>query len=259
MKADLQIVAGLIGYPLSHSFSKGYFTEKFVKEGIEGYVYENFEISNIDSLRDIIAKNPGLIGLNVTIPYKESVITHIDELSPEARRIGAVNTILVERRGKNTRLTGHNTDYIGFGKSLDVLIQRKPEGALVLGTGGASKAVRFVLEKRGIRNIVVSRNPVSGQLSYNEVTGKTLAEYPLIINTSPVGMYPEVNNKPDIPYDALGPGNYLFDLIYNPEKTRFLEEGEKAGSKIFNGLKMLIEQAEASWDLWSGEMQGSIS
>jgi len=241
-----QKIVGLIGYPLSHSFSRKYFTDKFRKEGISGFEYRNFEIEDVGKIKEVISSNPGLIGLNVTIPYKESIIPYLDELSPEAEEIGAVNTICIHNSG----LSGHNTDHIGFSRTMDLILDKKPSGALILGTGGASKAVEFSLKERGIPYRYVSRKPAGNALSYKDINKDTISRYPLVINTTPLGMYPEINSKPEIPYDLLGAGNYLIDLVYNPDKTLFLEEGEKAGASTINGLPMLVSQAEASWDLW---------
>ena len=251
MKAHKIVKAGLIGYPLGHSFSKGYFTSRFEKESLPDYEYRNFEINDIRDLKDVVKNNKDLIGLNVTIPYKQSVMDYLDDISGEADKIGAVNTIVIRRRGNDVWMSGHNTDHIGFEKTLEQVLSVDPAGALILGTGGASKAVRYVLDKRGIKYYFVSRDPGQGQLSYREINGRLIKEFPLIINTSPVGMFPHVNEKPEIPYSDIGPDNCLIDLIYNPEKTKFLEGGERAGAKTINGLTMLIEQAEASWKLWT--------
>jgi len=238
---------GLIGFPLSHSFSRKYFTEKFRKEGIKDYEYLNFELEDISEIMKVIKSNPELVGLNVTIPYKESVITYLDGLSAEAEEIGAVNTICI----KNKKLSGHNTDHIGFSKTLDLILDENPSGALILGTGGASRAVEFSLIKRGIPFLYISRKPSGNILSYNEIEVDILKRYPLLINTTPLGMYPHINSMPDIPYDLLGRENCMIDLVYNPIKTLFLELGEKSGARIQNGLPMLEYQAEASWELWT--------
>ncbi len=244
------LITGLLGHPLSHSFSQKYFSEKFEKEGISGYVYKNFEIDRVDKIISIIDQNPKLIGLNVTIPYKESVIPFLDGLSDQATEIGAVNTICIKRTAEGTFLTGHNTDVIGFDKSLDLILKTKPSGALVLGTGGASKAVKYVLAKRGIQYLSVSRTSGKERITYPDIKENTIREYPLIINTSPLGMFPKLEEKPEIPYHFLGPNNYLFDLIYNPDETLFLKLGKEIGASTLNGLHMLVTQAEASWELW---------
>lgn len=244
-------ITGLIGYPLSHSFSQDYFTNKFKREGIQDYSYQNFEIDSIEKIKDIIEKYNNLIGLNVTIPYKQSVIPFLDRLSEQAEEIGAVNTIIIDRRKNSPKLIGHNTDVIGFSKSLDQLTDSKPTGALVLGTGGAAKAVLYVLKKNDIKYLQISRNPVNKEKSYDFINTDLIKDYPLIINTTPLGMFPDINSKPKIPYEFLGRDNYLFDLIYNPPQTPFLELGSKAGAKTINGLPMLIAQAEAAWELWT--------
>jgi len=243
--------AGLIGFPLSHSFSRDYFTKKFQDEGIQEFRYLNFEIEGADQLNNIISDHNDLIGLNVTIPHKQAVIPLMDELTEEAEEIGAVNTICIDRFGSQAVLTGHNTDHIGFSKTLDLILDKNPSGALILGTGGASKAVEFTLRKRGIGYHSVSRKPGHKILAYKDIDNNLISQYPLIINTTPLGMYPDITSKPDIPYYLLGTNNWLIDLVYNPDKTLFLELGEKAGAKIINGLPMLIAQAEASWELWT--------
>ena len=243
-------IIGLIGYPLSHSFSQSYFSDKFKKEGIKDYEYLNFEIDSIEKIREIIISYPDLKGLNVTIPYKSAVIPYLDQLSDDARDIGAVNTIVVERISGKFKTTGYNTDYIGFDKTLDLILSDKPAGALILGTGGASKAVEFSLKKMNIPFRHVSRNPEGKMPSYRDINRNTLSEFPLLINTTPLGMHPDVEGKPEIPYALLNQDNYLIDLIYNPDKTAFLQLGEQAGAKTINGLPMLIEQAEAAWNIW---------
>lgn len=240
-------ITGLIGYPLSHSFSRDYFSEKFKREGLNNYQYLNFEIDSIEKINNVILDNPELIGLNVTIPHKESVIPYLQDLSAEAGEIGAVNTICINR----TKLTGHNTDHIGFSKSLEMVLDKEPSGALILGTGGASKAVEYSLRKRGINYVSISRKPDGNILGYKDIDEKLIRNYPLIINTTPLGMYPNIDQAPELPYNLISRDNILIDLVYNPEKTKFLQLGEMAGSRILNGLPMLIEQAEASWALWT--------
>lgn len=244
-------ITGLIGYPLSHSFSKDYFTNKFKEEGINNFSYQNFEIDNINMISEIIKDHKNLIGLNVTIPHKETVLPYLDQLSEQANEIGAVNTICIEWIDNKPYLFGYNTDSIGFSKSLDQLLEETPTGALILGTGGASKAVKFVLNQRKIRFLFVSRSGSGNKLTYNDLDNSILRDYPLIINTTPVGMFPKVDLKPEIPYDFLGADNYLIDLIYNPIQTLFLKRGEEAGARTLNGMPMLIAQAEASWKLWN--------
>ena len=243
-------LTGLIGFPLSHSFSKRYFTEKFKNEGLEDFSYQNFEITDVNQIFDVLRNNPDLIGLNVTIPYKESVIPLLDNLSEQARDIGAVNTICIDNSATTPRLIGYNTDYIGFGKSMHLLTSTKPNGALVLGTGGASKAITYYLQKNHIKYLSVSRSS-GDNITYKDIDKHIINEYPLIINTTPLGMFPKIDQKPDIPYHLLDQNKFLFDLTYNPDLTLFLALGKKAGATILNGLPMLKAQAEASWELWN--------
>lgn len=239
---------GLIGYPLGHSFSKKYFTEKFVSEFINDTVYENHELPKIDLLPKIVAENPDLRGLNVTIPYKEAVIRYLDELSDDAREIGAVNTIKIS----SGKLKGFNTDYIGFMRSLIPLLKPAHKKALILGTGGSSLAVKYALEKLGIECLLVSRNPFEeNEISYSSITDEILQEHTLLVNTTPVGMFPDVLNAPEIPYQFLNEQHLLFDLIYNPEETLFLKNGKERGTTTKNGSEMLVLQAEEAWKIWN--------
>ena len=236
---------GLIGKDISYSFSKNYFTLKFKKLGLNDYEYVNFDLKSIDEFKDLISKE--LKGLNVTIPYKESIINFLDEIDDEAKLIGAVNTIKIDKRG---RLTGFNTDVYGFEESLKPRLKKSHKKALVLGTGGASKAVCYVLDKLKIDYLLVSRSPEKTQISYTDLNRSLLEKYTIIINCTPLGTYPKVEEYPKIPYDCITKKHLLYDLIYNPEKTRFLKEGEKRGADISNGLKMLELQAEKSWKIW---------
>ena len=239
---------GLIGYPLSHSFSQQFFTNKFREEAITDCVYDNFPLENIDALRAVLDQHPNLAGLNVTIPYKEKVIAYLDHQGDVVKKIGACNCI----KFVNGELHGYNTDVKGFEDSLRPLLESHHQKALVLGTGGAAKAIHYVLEKLGIIFLEVSRNPFSGrQISYEQLTPALLEQHTLIINTTPVGMYPHVNECPPLPYTALTPGHYLFDLVYNPAKTLFLQKGEEQGAVIKNGSDMLVIQAEESWRIWN--------
>jgi shikimate dehydrogenase len=243
---------GLIGYPLSHSFSKGFFTGKFEREGITDCRYENYPLEDISALPGLIAGDTKLEGLNVTIPYKEKVLPLLDGMDSEAREVGAVNTIRIERKG-GLRLTGFNTDVYGFRKSLEPLLEPGFKKALILGTGGASKAVAHVLRQLGMEVTWVSRSPGgSDRIAYADVSAALIAETPLIVNCSPLGMVPDTGTCPDLPYSALTPGHVLYDLIYNPEETRFLAHGRKQGAKTKNGLQMLHLQAEKSWEIWNG-------
>jgi shikimate dehydrogenase len=244
---------GLIGFPLSHSFSKKYFTEKFEREGIRDCRYDNFPLEHIGLLMSLISHNHDLCGLNVTIPFKEQVIETLDELDPEAAEIGAVNTIRIGRSGTDMWLKGFNTDVYGFRKSISPFLQNRPYSAYILGTGGSSKAVGFVLKKMGMKVIFVSRNPhQENQVSYKEFA-RLIASPAVIVNASPVGMYPHVHDCPDIPYDLLTADHILYDLIYNPEETLFLSMGKERGATIINGLQMLHLQAERSWEIWNEE------
>ncbi len=247
---------GLVGYPLSHSFSASYFQNKFLTEGIsDEFEYLNFEIENINSLQEILKTYPDLVGLNVTIPHKLSVIPLVNSHSDEAKEIGAVNTLTIKRNGGIT-IYGDNTDWIGFKNSLIQLIGEDRPKALILGTGGSSKAIRLVMKQLGIEYRSVSRNPDEmGQLfGYKDLNHDTIDQHKLIVNTTPVGMYPNNSKSPEIPYEAIGKDHYLFDLIYNPEKTRFLVYGEQQGAHVKNGLDMLKIQAEASWEIWKASL-----
>ncbi len=242
---------GLIGYPLSHSFSKKYFTNKFEKEGIKDAQYELFPIDSIDKLPKLLAENPDLVGINVTIPYKEKVIPFLDALDPKAESIGAVNTIKLV----DGKLIGYNTDYHGFKDSLLKFIGSKqiPKTALVLGTGGASKAVHKALEDLGITCQFVSRKPIKEQLSYEDLFSSTdhLNTFLLIINTTPLGTSPNEDALPELPYHLLTQDHLLYDLVYNPMKTAFMQKGIEAKCWVKNGLEMLHCQAEKAWEIWS--------
>lgn len=235
---------GLVGHPLGHSFSKAYFTEKFEREGLD-CEYLNFDIDDLSSIRNIITEHPDLKGLNVTVPYKEAFISHLDELDSVANEIKAVNTVKVLPDG---RLKGFNTDIIGLEKTLSMAMAGS---ALILGTGGASKAVQYVLSKHHIPFHLVSRNTEKGDFTYKELTPEIVASHPLIINATPVGMALRVNKAPDLPYDAITTQHTLFDLIYNPEETLFLQHGRDKGARTLNGLTMLHAQAEAAWRIWN--------
>ncbi|RTL59174.1 MAG: shikimate dehydrogenase [Sphingobacteriales bacterium] len=240
-------VYGLIGYPLSHSFSKKYFTEKFQRETITDCVYENFPLENIEQLKEVLA-NPGLQGLNVTIPYKEQVIPFLNEQNDVVKATGACNCIKIEK-GKRK---GFNTDVVGFEKSLKQFLQPHHNKALIFGTGGAAKAVEYVLQKLGIDYLFVSRKKGTAKtISYHELKVEILQQHLLLINTTPLGMYPKVDECPDIAYDYLTPRHHLYDLVYNPEKTLFLQKGEAKGATIQNGYEMLLLQAEESWRIWN--------
>ena len=238
---------GLVGKNISYSFSKGYFTQKFKDLGLDHHSYENCDLAAIEDFQDLIQLNKDLIGLNVTIPYKEVVIPYLDELNPKAEKIGAVNTIKFTKKG----LKGFNTDIYGFKKSIKPFLKKHHKKALILGTGGASKAVAFVFDEIGIKFKYVSRNPEKSQLGYTDLNEKLFKEYTIMVNCTPQGTFPNITDKPDIPYQFITKKHLLFDLIYNPEKTAFLLEGEKRGASICNGLRMLELQAEKSWEIWN--------
>lgn len=240
---------GLLGFPLGHSFSKTYFTEKFKTEKIDAE-FVNFESDNIEQTLQVIKTTPSLKGFAVTIPHKEKIIPYLDYISEDARKIGAVNSVKVEHTISGSILTGYNTDILGFRESLLEFIQTPPTQALLLGTGGASKAVQHALASLGIEVFTVSRTPHFSEISYDQVA-RFLSNTPLIINATPVGMWPHVTNCPDIPYHLLSSNHYLFDLIYNPEITEFMHRGEQQGARIKNGLQMLYLQADYSWKLWN--------
>jgi shikimate dehydrogenase len=236
---------GIIGHPLLQTFSPGYFKAKFEQLGLEES-YHKFPLAAIGGLKTLLQTYPELKGLNVTIPYKEAVLPFLDELEDTAREIGAVNTIKI-RDGK---LKGYNTDVTGFRDSLQPLLQPQHTSALVLGTGGASKAVAYVLRRLGIGYRFVSRTPAAGTLSYSMLDQRTIEEHLLIINTTPLGMFPHVTDAPAIPYEHLGKLHLLYDLVYNPAETLFLLRGKEQGAATQNGYNMLIGQAEAAWKIW---------
>ncbi len=250
---------GLIGYPLSHSFSQRYFTEKFAREGIADAEYQLFPLEDITALPALLAAHPGLRGLNVTIPHKRAVLFYLNGLDESAQKVGAVNVIRITDKGKRL---GFNTDYYGFKQSLSNLYQEQfgnngsAVQALVLGTGGASKAVQAALRELGIAFRLVSREPQAVDLSYDRLDADILRNRRLIINTTPLGMYPNVDKKPPLPYEHLTPHHLCYDLVYNPEETAFMRTSREAGAKTKNGLEMLHLQAEAAWQIWqTGEFK----
>ena len=240
---------GLIGKTLAHSFSKVYFEEKFVREGITDADYDLFEIPDIALLPDFFRQHPDLVGFNVTIPYKQQIIPLLDELSEEAAEIGAVNTVLIKHIGNQIFTEGFNTDAEGFRQSLNG--RKLPKKALVLGTGGAAAAVTYVLERQGCACTAVSRDAKRG-LPYSALTPETVAAHKLIVNCTPLGTFPSINEKPDIPYEGISGEHFLYDLVYNPAETAFLKEGIRRGAEVRNGLAMLHAQAEAFWLLAVG-------
>ncbi len=242
---------GLIGYPLGHSFSRSFFNDKFEAEGINAQ-YLNFEIPSIDEFPEVIAANPELRGLNVTIPYKQKVMSFLDEISPEARAIGAVNVAKVEHFGNETKLTGFNSDVIGFVRSIEPLLKPHHKKALILGTGGASKAIHYGLtEKLGLETVFVSRYERPDCVTYENLDADAVKEYEVIVNCTPSGMYPHTDECPKLPYEAMTSNNLLYDLVYNPDETLFMKKGAAQGAVVKNGLEMLILQALASWDFWN--------
>ena len=245
---------GLIGYPLSHSFSKTYFTKKFHREKLINCEYANYAIESIELLPEIIKNNSELHGLNVTIPYKEDVLQYLDDLHEDVRKIGAVNTIKIIQEEGSAKLMGFNTDAYGFYHSLKPFLKQSHKSALILGTGGASKAVAFSLQKLGIDFLFCSRTPsATNHLAYKDLTEEIINKYKVIINTSPIGMYPDIDKYPDIPYPFINNEHILYDLIYNPETTSFLKKGEKQGAIVINGMKMLELQAEKAWEIWNSQ------
>ena len=243
-------IYGLIGYPLGHSFSKNYFNTKFEGEGIDAS-YVNFEIDSVDKLRDILKKYPNLSGLNVTIPYKEKVMPLLDDIDPVAAKIGAVNVIKIipEKSGKK-RLVGYNSDIVGFSDSIAPLLGECHKEALILGTGGASKAIYTGLVDLGLKPTYVSRTPREGVITYADLTPDVIERNKVIVNTTPVGMYPHVDEAPAIPYDLITPDHICYDLIYNPDTTEFMRQSAMHGAKTVNGLEMLLLQAFESWNIW---------
>ncbi len=238
---------GLIGYPLGHSFSKKYFTDKFKALGLSDHKYDLYELETIDLFTGLL-KDPNLVGINVTVPYKQAVKQYLDALDQSAEKVGAVNVI--KRTGN--KLTGFNSDYFGFRTSLENFIPKNSvRNALILGTGGSSKAVRAVLADLNIQVVFVSRNAGDGVISYDQLTAEIVKEHQLIVNTTPLGMHPKVDNCPGIPYEALESTHFLFDLVYNPETTKFMQMGLDRGARVKNGLEMLHLQADKSWEIWN--------
>lgn len=242
---------GLIGYPLSHSFSKKFFTEKFQKEQIDGCEYELYPIENITLFAPLVVDDPELLGINVTIPYKVQVLPFLDEMDEAAREIGAVNCISIQRNGTERRLKGYNTDAYGFEESLKPMLEDHHRKALVFGDGGAAKAVKYVLNKLGISFLVVTRKPTADSILYDAVDEALLQEYTVLVNTTPLGMSPQTDTYPDIPYQYLSDKHVAYDLVYNPEVTYFLKQVADKGGKTKNGLEMLHLQAIRSWEIWN--------
>lgn len=242
---------GLIGFPLSHSFSKKYFTEKFQNEGITDRQYELFSIEKIKALADLLVENDSLCGLNVTIPHKVGVLPFLNEIEEAAEKIGAVNCICIKRFEGETYLKGFNTDAYGFEESLKPLLTAQHRRALVFGDGGAAKAVKYVLEKLGIEYQIVVRKAVEGAILYSDVTPELLSTHKLLINTTPLGMSPNTDTFPEIDYTQIGSDHLAYDLVYNPLETAFLSKAAAKGAQIKNGLEMLYKQAEKAWAIWN--------
>lgn len=241
---------GLIGKNIDYSFSRTYFNRKFELEELP-YSYENFDLEHISELSKVLSNTSQLKGLNVTIPYKESIIPFLDGIDKQARAIGAVNTVKIS---KNAQLIGYNTDFIGFQESLKPYLSPSHNNALILGTGGASKGIAFALNRLGISYDFVSRsNSSQVKFNYSDLTTAIISSYPIIINCTPLGTYPNVNSCPDIPYEGIGPGHICYDLIYNPEQTKFLSCADLQGAQTLNGLEMLHIQADAAWNIWMKE------
>ena len=238
---------GLVGKNIGYSFSKNYFTEKFQNLGLKECFYQNFDLETIDSLPEIIAKNQDLQGFNVTIPYKEKVIQYLDAIDDEAQKIGAVNVVKITN---DRKLIGYNADFYGFSKSLESLLTKNHQKALILGTGGASKAIFYALEQLKIPYTIVSRTKNATNITYTEIDKKIILEHQIIINATPLGTFPNVDNCPDIPYNYLNNNHLCYDLIYNPSESLFLKLAKEKGALTKNGLEMLKLQAEKSWEIW---------
>lgn len=241
---------GLIGYPLGHSFSKNYYQAKFDKENIENVDYDLYALEHIETFETLYQSDVNYRGFNVTIPHKVAILPYLNQLSEEAKAIGAVNCITIKRDKKDTIITGYNTDAFGFENSFTPLRRPEHQKALVLGNGGAAKAVVYTLQKLNIPYLIVSRSKDNGDITYSELDSHILQEYKIIINCSPLGTYPKTEECPDIPYDAITNEHLLYDLIYNPEETLFLKKGKEKGATIKNGYEMLVLQAEKNWEIW---------
>lgn len=242
-------IYGLIGHPLGHSFSQSFFNEKFAKEGIDAE-YKNFDLEDISNIKDIL-NNPQIYGLNVTIPYKQQVFPFLSQIGTVAKKIGAVNVIRFKKTNNGLETIGYNTDMIGFYKSISPLLNENHKHALILGTGGASKAVKYALDKLGIDYKFVSRTKSNDVYTYEELNEQILKDYTVIVNTTPLGMHPNIDNCPNIPYEFISPNHVCFDLVYNPLETKFLRLAKEQGAYIKNGLEMLHIQAIEAWKIWN--------
>lgn len=244
---------GLIGYRLGYSFSKGFFTEKFEKEGLSDHEYVNFELNSISEFPTIFEENDQIAGLNCTIPYKQEIMPFLDEIDEEAKQVGAINTVKVIRSESSLKLKGFNTDIYGFENSLMPMLNDKHKKALILGTGGASKAIKHILKKNGIEYLSASieEQLFDKEIRYDQIDQSTIKEHLIIINATPLGTFPKINTCPSIPYEHLSSDHVLFDLVYNPELTLFLKKGQKKGASTKNGLEMLHLQAIKAWEIWN--------
>ncbi len=244
---------GLIGYRLGYSFSKGFFTDKFEKEGLKDYEYVNFELDTIKEFPGIFEKNDHIAGLNCTIPYKQEIMPYLDEINEEAAKVGAVNTVKIVRSADGVRLIGYNTDIYGFENSLKPMLNEKHKKALILGTGGASKAIKYILDKLGIEYVSASIEDelFEKEIRYNQIDETLIKESLVIINATPLGTHPKVDTCADIPYEHITSDHVLFDLVYNPEKTLFMKKGKAQGASVKNGLEMLHGQAIKAWEIWN--------
>ena len=252
MNKNPERLFGIIGYPLGHAFSPVYFNKKFETEGIDAR-YDYFEIPDIGDLMEIIAENPNLVGFNVTIPYKQQVMQYLDELDEDAEQIGAVNVVKILRgeTDNDFRLKGYNSDFLGFMDSIKPLLTERDKNALILGTGGASKAVVQGLKRLGLKTTLVSRTAREEVITYDDLTPEVMTANQVIVNTTPVGMYPNVDDCVPLPFQYVTPAHLCFDVIYNPEKTRFMQLAEERGARIHNGKEMLFGQAVAAWNIWN--------
>ena len=244
---------GLIGHRLGYSFSKKFFTEKFEKEGLEEHEYVNFELDSIDEFPGIFEKNPNIAGLNCTIPYKQQIMKYMDSIDAEATEVGAVNTVKIIRENGKMKLIGYNSDIFGFENSLKPMLSENHKKALILGTGGASKAIKYILTKLGIEYVSASiEEPLlDKEIRYSDISEALIKDYLIIINATPLGTFPNVDNCADIPYQFITSEHVMFDLVYNPEETLFMKKGKERGAAVKNGLGMLHLQAIRSWEIWN--------
>ena len=239
---------GLLGKNIEYSFSRNFFSSKFSTQNLVNHSYDNFDLPFLEGFKEMLNNEPHLCGLNVTIPYKKKVIPFLDRISEESKAIGAVNTIVWDNEGKTV---GHNTDHLGFKKALTEKIEFIPKKALILGTGGASSAVQYALKSLNCKATIVSRTAKPNHLTYDELDNKVISNNQLIVNTTPLGTFPNINQAPSIPYQFLNSKHFIFDLIYNPSETLFMKKAKDQGSQITNGYQMLVYQAEKSWELWN--------